>query len=157
MIFASYDPDIAPLAEYLGDFTDYAREILNDGEHELLGLQRYHVKANWKLFIENTVDGYHPGLLHLPIFTDGAGYQYKTGLGTNHKFRNGHGLLKWPLTSIDRDKWDPKKDLPLTLCLSRSDGWNYVSNVFPNAMLLQIEDIMTVRQVLPGGQIKSTW
>jgi phenylpropionate dioxygenase-like ring-hydroxylating dioxygenase large terminal subunit len=152
MIFASYDPDIMSLKDYLNDFQPYLTEILNDGAIEFLGHQRYHVKANWKLFVENTIDAYHPGLLHLPILRDGAGYQYKPGLGFNYKFPNGHGLLQWPALVNDPDDWDPELDLPLSLCKSRQPGdWDYVSNIFPNALVLQIEDILTIRQLIPRG------
>jgi len=151
MVFASYDPDIEPLEDYLNEYAPYAREILNDGAIEFLGFQRYHVKANWKLFVENTIDAYHPGLLHVAILRDRAGYQYKPGLGANYKFRNGHGLLKWPVTLSDEADWNAQTDLPITLCRTRSEGWDYVSNVFPNAMILQIEDILTIRQLIPRG------
>jgi phenylpropionate dioxygenase-like ring-hydroxylating dioxygenase large terminal subunit len=152
LIFAAYDPDIAPIETYLGEFAPYIREMMKDGAIELLGFQRYHVNANWKLFVENTIDGYHPGLLHLPILADRAQYKYRTGLGANYKFKNGHGLLKWPVTSTDPKTWDNARDLPLTQCMSRREGWNYVSNVFPNAMILQIEDILTIRQLIPRGR-----
>jgi len=151
MVFASYDPDIESLADYLGGFRPYLDEILTEGGIELIGYQRYHVKANWKLFVENTIDAYHPGLLHTPIMRDRAGYQYRAGAGFNYKFRNGHGLLQWPVSVSDEAEWDPELDLPLTLCKSRESGWNYVSNIFPNVMVLQIEDILTIRQLLPRG------
>jgi phenylpropionate dioxygenase-like ring-hydroxylating dioxygenase large terminal subunit len=149
LIYASYDPDIMPLESYLGGFAPYAREIMHGGEVEFLGFQRYHVKSNWKLFVENTIDGYHPGLLHMPIMLDRNSYAYRPGVGKSAKFGHGHGLLQWPLTRAAA--YDPARDLPLTACLSRSEGWNYVSDIFPNTMLLQIEDILTVRQVVPRG------
>ena len=149
LIYASYDPAIAPLENYLGGFARYAREILHDGRVVFLGFQRYHVKSNWKLFVENTIDGYHPGLLHIPIMLDRNSYAYRPGVGKSVKFAHGHGFLQWPLTRAAA--YDPAQDLPLTACLSRSEGWNYVCDVFPNTMILQIEDILTVRQVIPRG------
>ncbi len=151
MVFASYRADIEPLVEYLGEFTKYLDEILEGGNVEFIGYQRYHVSANWKLFVENTVDGYHPGLLHTPIMRDRGGYLYKPGQGHNYKFRNGHGLLQWPVTAVPKEDWDPEFDLPITYCVSRKDGWDYVSNIFPNVMVLYIEDIITIRQLIPRG------
>lgn len=152
MVFACYDADVMPLGEYLNDFRPYVSEILQDGNIELLGYQRYHVKANWKLFIENTIDAYHPGLLHIAIMRDRGGYQYRPGAGKNYKFANGHGLLQWPVSIVDPATWDPEADLPLTLCKTRKPGgWDYVSNIFPNVMVLQIEDILTIRQLIPRG------
>jgi len=152
MVFASYNANVIPLGDYLNDFRPYLSEVLQDGRVELLGYQRYHVKANWKLFIENTIDAYHPGLLHVAIMRDRAGYQYRPGAGKNYKFANGHGLLQWPVSIVDPKEWDAETDLPLTLCKTRKPGgWDYVSNIFPNVMVLQIEDILTIRQLLPRG------
>lgn len=151
LIFASYRADIEPLADYLGDFQPFLHEMLQQGELEFLGYQRYHVKANWKLFVENTIDAYHPGLLHLPIMQERKGYQYKAGAGYNYKFRNGHGLLEWPVSATPPEEWNEETDLPLTLCLTRKEGWSHVGNIFPNAMVLHIEDILTIRQLIPRG------
>jgi phenylpropionate dioxygenase-like ring-hydroxylating dioxygenase large terminal subunit len=149
LIYASYAPEIMPLENYLGGFAPYAREIMHDGKVIFLGFQRYHVKSNWKLFVENTIDGYHPGLLHMPIMLDRNSYAYRPNVGKSGKFAHGHGFLQWPVTRAAA--YDPAQDLPLTACRSRNDGWNYVTDVFPNTMLLQIEDILTVRQVIPRG------
>jgi phenylpropionate dioxygenase-like ring-hydroxylating dioxygenase large terminal subunit len=152
MVYASYDAKVMPLGEYLNDFRPILSEVLKDGQIELLGYQRYHVKANWKLFIENTIDAYHPGLLHIAIMRDRSAYQYRPGVGANYKYKNGHGMLKWPVSIVDQSSWDPETDLPLTLCKTRRPGgWDYVSNIFPNVMVLQIEDILTIRQLVPRG------
>src|SRR4029078_7299597 len=68
----------------------------------------------------------------------------------------GHGMLKWPVSIVDQSSWDPEADLPLTLCKTRKPGgWDYVSNIFPNVMVLQIEDILTIRQLIPRGVDKT--
>lgn len=151
MIFASYDSAIAPLDQYLGGMGDHARAILNDGKVEFLGFQRYHVKANWKLFVENTIDAYHPGLLHVAIMRDRTGVRWTDAAGANHKFANGHGLLQWPVSVVEPSEWQAQTDLPTSLGMTRKDGLNNVSNVFPNVMILQIEDILTIRQLIPRG------
>jgi phenylpropionate dioxygenase-like ring-hydroxylating dioxygenase large terminal subunit len=146
LIFVSYDREAIPLAEYLNEIAIHVNEMLRGGAVEFLGFQRYHVRSNWKLFIENTIDAYHPGLLHMPI--QRGGYAYRPGVGSNHTFPHGHGLIKWPLVAVEH--WDPTRDMPL-IAKTRRDGWDRVLNIFPNAMVLEIEDILTVRHLLPRG------
>jgi phenylpropionate dioxygenase-like ring-hydroxylating dioxygenase large terminal subunit len=145
LIFASYDASAPPVAEFLGGIGGHLKEMLRDGAVESIGLQRYHVKANWKLFIENTADAYHPPLLHAPIRKDRG---YRRGNGTNHSFDRGHGMIKWPLAIVE--SWDSTQDLPL-LAKSRNSGWNRVTNIFPNLMVLEIQDMLVVRQLIPRG------
>jgi len=151
MIFASYREDIEPLPAYLGEAKGLLDTILAKGNIELLGNQRYHVKANWKLFVENTVDGYHPGLLHTMIFPD-KGWEYNPAQGFCRKFRNGHGLLQWPASKMPESNWDEETHLPVALSKARNEtGWDYSVSIFPNAMVLQIADIITIRQLVQKG------
>src|SRR5262245_13020388 len=69
MYFASFNPDVAPLADYLGaareliDLTFDAAEVLG-GWTILAGTAKYTLRANWKLLIENSIDGYHYASVH---------------------------------------------------------------------------------------------
>jgi p-cumate 2,3-dioxygenase alpha subunit len=61
-VFVSFDPEAPPLADYLDDAADYlemASEHSAAGMHVLPGTQRYLARANWKLLVENAMDGYH--------------------------------------------------------------------------------------------------
>jgi phenylpropionate dioxygenase-like ring-hydroxylating dioxygenase large terminal subunit len=152
LIFAAYDKTLPSLEEYLSGVVPLIKEVLRDGEIELLGYANHRVKANWKLFVENTVDGYHPALLHKPIQSNRmqASYRPRAG-GTCIAFVNGHNVLKFPTTVVDEKTWDPALDLPSLLCKSRDGGWDYVMNLFPNAMLLLLGDMLLVRQLIPRG------
>jgi anthranilate 1,2-dioxygenase large subunit len=152
LIFAAYDKTVPPLEEYMNGVTPLIREVLRGGEIELLGYANHRVKANWKLFVENTVDGYHPALLHKPIQSNRmqASYRPRVG-GSCTAFPNGHNVMKFPTTVVDEKSWDPAIDLPSLLCKSRDGGWDYVANLFPNAMLLQLGDMLVVRQLIPRG------
>jgi anthranilate 1,2-dioxygenase large subunit len=150
LIFASYRADVEPLTDYLGEAKPLLDRILAKGEVEFLGHQRYHVKANWKLFIENTVDGYHPGLLHTMIFSDK--WEYKPAQGFCRKFQNGHGLLQWPSSKLPESSWDEEAQMTIALARGKNeDGWDYSVSIFPNVMVLHIGDIITVRQLVQRG------
>ncbi|MFZ5835400.1 MAG: aromatic ring-hydroxylating oxygenase subunit alpha [Pseudomonadota bacterium] len=67
-IFASLNPDVVPLNDYLAGakaFIDLFVEQSPTGKHEVLrGVTRYTYKGNWKLQMENGLDGYHLGPVH---------------------------------------------------------------------------------------------
>ncbi len=67
-IFASLNADSVPLTEYLAGaraFIDMYVDQAADGKFELLrGATRYTYKGNWKLQVENGLDGYHVPTVH---------------------------------------------------------------------------------------------
>jgi phenylpropionate dioxygenase-like ring-hydroxylating dioxygenase large terminal subunit len=61
-LFASLSPDVAPLAEYLGDvrtLLDLAIDQSPGGLELVPGVVRYTYRGNWKLQLENSLDAYH--------------------------------------------------------------------------------------------------
>jgi anthranilate 1,2-dioxygenase large subunit len=152
LIFAAYDGTIPSLEDYTAGVAPVINEMMRGGAIELLGYADHRVKANWKLFVENTIDGYHPGLLHLPIQRNRmmASYRPRVGGGCT-AFPNGNNVVKFPTTVVDEQEWDPANDLPSLLCKSRSGGWDYAVNIFPNTMVLQLGDMLLVRQLIPRG------
>ena len=76
LVFASFDYDVEPLADYLGpDVMPWLDRIFKgpDGARPLtlLGYNRQRIPGNWKLMMENIKDPYHPGLLHTWFVTFG--------------------------------------------------------------------------------------
>ncbi len=67
-IFGSLSADVPTLADYLGEaakLIDLLVEESADGELEILpGVQTYTYDGNWKLQVENGVDGYHVPAVH---------------------------------------------------------------------------------------------
>ncbi|HEY7066336.1 MAG TPA: aromatic ring-hydroxylating dioxygenase subunit alpha [Chloroflexota bacterium] len=88
MHFVSFNPDVAPLAEYLGpareliDLTFDAAEPLG-GWTILAGTAKYAIGANWKLLIENSIDGYHFASVHQTYVAYMAAKRAGVGAGTN--------------------------------------------------------------------------
>jgi hypothetical protein len=111
LIFASFNPDVPPLAGYLGPgATGYIDRFLD----QCLGLplvahrQAYRIamRANWKLQLENGMDGYHAGFTHRSFFDVmqrrlGTSVRYASGLptATSRAFRNGHCAIDPETTS----------------------------------------------------------
>jgi phenylpropionate dioxygenase-like ring-hydroxylating dioxygenase large terminal subunit len=102
LIFASFNPDVPPLADYLGPGAiGYIDRFLD----QCLGLplvahrqaHRVAMGSNWKLQLENGMDGYHGGFTHRSFFDVmqrrlGTSVRYASGLptATSRAFRNGH-------------------------------------------------------------------
>lgn len=73
MIFASWDPDIISLDDYLGDLRWYYDRLLVQpflGEMEVVGgRQKYLMPSNWKLLADNFIgDEYHVPVTHASYF-----------------------------------------------------------------------------------------
>ena len=71
-VFASFNPHVGPLTEWLGGATDFIDSFVEAspvGEMSARsGTYRYHYDGNWKLQLDGSIDGYHPYLLHKSFF-----------------------------------------------------------------------------------------
>src|SRR6266446_2301081 len=88
MMFVSFDPAIESLPSYLGDAREYLDLMLEFGGEDteiVHGSQAYSMKANWKLLVENSMDGYHAMPTHQRFFN-----QYLADIG------HGYGELGRP-------------------------------------------------------------
>jgi phenylpropionate dioxygenase-like ring-hydroxylating dioxygenase large terminal subunit len=97
-VFISFDPDVPPLLEHLGEAADYITMIEQQhagGMTTLPGVQLYSVRGNWKLAVENAMDGYH----FSPTHNTFVGYLRESGFAVTdedqyaYNLGNGHGLL----------------------------------------------------------------
>jgi p-cumate 2,3-dioxygenase alpha subunit len=60
--FVSFNPEIEDLPTYLAGAKEYLDLIVDQTEiglRTVRGSNKYHIKANWKLLVENSLDGYH--------------------------------------------------------------------------------------------------
>ena len=111
LIFASFNPGVPSLTDYLGPGAiGYIDRFLD----QCLGLplvahkqaHRVAMEANWKLQLENGMDGYHGGFTHRSFFDVmqrrlGTSVRYASGLptATSRAFRNGHCAIDPETTS----------------------------------------------------------
>ncbi len=79
-VFASLNPNVGALQDYLGNAAHGIDEIVDrapDGAIELsAGCHRYVYEGNWKLQVDNLADMYHPVACHMST-VDEDGYQFK--------------------------------------------------------------------------------
>ncbi|MFT3801990.1 MAG: aromatic ring-hydroxylating dioxygenase subunit alpha [Burkholderiaceae bacterium] len=73
MMFVCYDPNAVALVDFLGPEAcrrlDYFLDFGGEGGVEIApGTHSYSMKANWKLLVENSIDGYHAMSTHQRYF-----------------------------------------------------------------------------------------
>jgi len=120
LIFASYDPNVEELTEYLAgarpyidammDAAEVAAEFAANGKNGgsgsgspapplqvLRGTHRYGIKANWKLLVENSFDGYHLGPTHATYFQflRDQNVEVSPSTGSMKLLGNGHCVIEY--------------------------------------------------------------
>jgi p-cumate 2,3-dioxygenase alpha subunit len=100
--FISFDPDIVPLPDYLAGAKDVLDLIAGhsaSGMAILDGMQEYSIRANWKLLVENSFDGYHAATTHasyLDYLRNTNGGLANVALeGHAHDLGNGHAMVEY--------------------------------------------------------------
>lgn len=67
MIFASYNQDVEPLEDFLGNARHWIDLFMKQGAGfpvKTQGEHKFSFKGNWKIQLENTTDGYHFPVVH---------------------------------------------------------------------------------------------
>ncbi|BCP14212.1 aromatic ring-hydroxylating oxygenase subunit alpha [Mycobacterium paraintracellulare] len=111
-VFASMNPDVAPLIDFLGPAAgalDDLCDLSPEGEIELTaGWVRHRTNANWKLGYEAALDGYHPRFVHrgLISLTSQTNFEMATDKcpARVRSLGNGHGDVYWPLYYRDKGR-----------------------------------------------------
>jgi len=111
LVFASFNPQVPELVDHLGpaavEYLD--RWLDHAGGRPLVAMAQAHrliIPSNWKLQVENGLDGYHGGFVHRSFFNlmqarTGKSVRYASGLPTAQAkaFRHGHAAVDPETTS----------------------------------------------------------
>jgi p-cumate 2,3-dioxygenase alpha subunit len=104
-VFASFGADVADLPTYLGEARDYLDLVADQSETGMEvvgGTHKYSISANWKLLVENSLDGYHLLPLHKSYFDFAADSGDTVDEHRDTRavdLGNGHALI------VDRAPW----------------------------------------------------
>lgn len=169
-VFVSFDPDIVDLPTYLAGAKDYLDLICDQslsGMSVLRGTHEYSVKANWKLLVENSFDGYHAVSTHQRYFEMVMAARGKVDpsmlgdsrgidLGNGHAVAAGapvtEGLFGRPISEdavLERtQRFDQLRD-------AHGDGWvdrmagarNLL--IFPNLVVIDLVMGVVIRKIDP--------
>jgi p-cumate 2,3-dioxygenase subunit alpha len=114
-VFACFDPGTVDLYTYLGGAREYIDLVVDSmGEPEIIGgSHQYSINANWKLLVENSIDGYHAPSTHDTYikYLVSQGSDLRSGKGGGNiglDLGGGHGVIAYG-ASWGRPiaKWDP--------------------------------------------------
>jgi len=165
VLFGTLADDAEPLEDYLGAPVLAQLLRLFDRPIRVLGYNRQRIRANWKLYAENTRDNYHASLLHEFLVTFGLDRSTQVG-GVTMDARHRHNIT-WAeaesdTTEIASQAYGEARVRSNFLSLQepelvrfrreRADPLNIVvTSVFPAAVFVQISNSLAVRQIRPRG------
>ena len=183
--FLSFSEDVPPLKDFLAgskEFIDLMVAQSPSGKLRIVGgSHKYSMRANWKLLVENSVDGYHGMPTHQTYFdyvigVGGLGAGGKKLHGRGYALGNGHAVIEyWSPWGRPVARWVPQMGEASKLEIERTkreliqrhgpdraeriSEWNRNMTIFPN---LVINDIMattvrTFQPIAPGMMEIDAW
>lgn len=140
LIFATFEKNMMPLEEYLGDVVDAITGGLEDSKLVPIGSHKVVFHCNWKLYSENIYDGYHTGMLHaafriLRMFAAGGEYT-----GSEH----GSGYFSYKTLPIEEN--NVLNDMSV---FNKNKELSYIMNIYPNTVISTQLETIALRYVRP--------
>ena len=164
-IFGTLADDAEPLETYLGAPIIAELHRILHRPVTVLGYTRQRIRANWKLYAENTRDNYHASLLHEFLVTFGLDRATQVG-GVRMDPRHRHNIT-WAEADSDtadaaREAYNSARIRNDFLALrepslvkyhrEREDGLSLIiTSIFPGAVFAVISNSLAVRQIRPRG------
>ena len=165
VVFGTLADDAEPLEDYLGPPILAQLRRLFDRPVRVLGYNRQRIRANWKLYAENTRDNYHASLLHEFLVTFGLDRSTQVG-GVRMDARHRHNIT-WAEADSDTDEFareayasvrvrndylSLQEPALVAFHPEHGDKLNLaVTSVFPSAVFVQISNSLAIRQIRPRG------
>ncbi|MDN4521120.1 aromatic ring-hydroxylating dioxygenase subunit alpha [Mycolicibacterium austroafricanum] len=100
-VFVTFDPDAESLVDYLAGARDYLDLLVDESESDwavVKGSNQYSINANWKLLVENSIDGYHAAPTHDTYmkYLSSMGIEVAGGLaGRGRALGRGHAVMEY--------------------------------------------------------------
>ncbi|HXA18324.1 MAG TPA: SRPBCC family protein, partial [Thermoanaerobaculia bacterium] len=135
-IFVNFDPHAEPLSAYLGEIPQQSCGFQFEGLHSV-ERRDYVINCNWKVYVDNYLEGYHIPIVHPGLFREIDYPNYRTETRANYSIQ--HAPLKRP-ERIRAD--DPGVDIDYF--------W-----IWPNLMLNVYPDNFSTNLIVPLGPEKT--
>jgi choline monooxygenase len=142
-IFVNFDREAEPLSTYLGDIPQQARGFQFDGLH-LVERRDYVIACNWKVYVDNYLEGYHIPIAHPGLMREIDYSQYRTDT-----FRF-HSQQFAPIRAMKADDTSGRAYAPGTGLQEALYLW-----IFPNLMLNIYPDNISTNLIVPLSQEKT--
>ncbi|MEO1017940.1 MAG: aromatic ring-hydroxylating dioxygenase subunit alpha, partial [Pseudomonadota bacterium] len=163
VVWATFSEQTPSFRDYLGPRMWSHYERVYDGRKlKVLGYNRQHIPANWKLMMENIKDSYHPGLLHVFFSTFGL-FRADQESATEVDETGRHGILisrkgekEENEVSTSIRSFDAGLELKDPRLIDYDHEWPTAQTVgmitvFPSVVLQQQVNSLSTRQILPKG------
>ncbi len=164
VVFASFDPDIESLEDFIGPAVlAYFDRLFNGRKLKILGYNRQRIPGNWKLMQENIKDPYHPGLLHTWFVTFGlwrADNKSELKMDAQHRHaamistRGATGRAD-QVTQVSSFKESMQLHDPRFLDIVPEAWWGgptaVMTTLFPSVILQQQVNSVSTRHIQPSG------
>ncbi|HXG58076.1 MAG TPA: SRPBCC family protein [Thermoanaerobaculia bacterium] len=132
LVFLNLDPGAPPLTDFLGDLAT-ALERRDHRGFRLAARKVWEVGCNWKVYVDNYLEGYHIPIVHPGLFREIDYANYRTETKRNYSIQHA------PLRSADRIRVkEGEEDVDYF--------W-----IFPNLMLNVYPDNFSTNLILPLG------
>ncbi len=102
LCFVCFDPQAVALEAYLGNAREYLDLVIDQSDAGMVivdGMQEYAIRANWKLLVENSNDGYHAATTHASYLDYLANTHAKGETvalsGYGRDLGNGHAVVEY--------------------------------------------------------------
>lgn len=142
-IFVNFDPAAEPLSAYLGDIPQQARGFQFEGLH-LVERRDYVIDCNWKVYVDNYLEGYHIPIAHPGLMREIDYSQYRTDT-----FRY-HSQQFAPIRAMKADDTAERAYAPGTGLQEALYFW-----IFPNLMLNIYPDNISTNLIVPISHEKT--
>lgn len=150
MFFVHPEPDAKPLSDWFSGVAEY----LGPHRPELLvehaeGRTRHEINANWKIVVENYIDGYHLAHLHSETLNMYDHSKQESG------FVGPHYLFYEPLTEDYARNVEKRAEMPLIDHVPAEVRGAWVPMLFPNIGLTESESSWSTFHVIPVAADKT--
>jgi choline monooxygenase len=142
-IFVNFDRKAEPLPTYLGDIPEQARGFRFDGLH-FAERRDYVIDCNWKVYVDNYLEGYHIPIAHPGLMREIDYSQYRTDT-----FRY-HSQQFAPIRAMKSEDAGERFYAPGTGLQEALYFW-----IFPNLMLNIYPDNISTNLIVPISHEKT--
>lgn len=139
LVFVCLDDRAPALQDYLGsEMLAVMEQPLGRVDLEIMYAEDWPLQANWKVFAENSRDGYHvPFVHHESVLRTGSPSR------PYHLFEGGYGRavqwVDWDPSAVSDADWQETSRCPLP-GFTPGEGW--VANLFPDFLLMARSNVV---------------
>jgi choline monooxygenase len=138
-VFVNLDPDAEPLQQSLREVPQQAAKY-QFGKMKLAGRRDYHMQCNWKVYIDNYLEGYHLPSVHPSLNRE---LDYSAYVTTTFER---HSLQQSPIRGPENEVSVERRYKQASGDMAAEYFW-----IFPNWMLNCYPDNVSLNIVLPTG------